>query len=631
MGVEVRPFNDRCNIDCIYCYEKKIRNSNDLTGIYDLHKIKAKLHREQKPFTLFGGEPLLMPIDDLEELWRLGYEKTKHNSIQTNGTLINSKHIELFAKYNVCVGISIDGPEELNDARWCGNLVQTRIMTQKVEDSINLLRSRNIYVSIIITLHKKNAVGDNLVILINWVRVIYEKGVRSFRVHVLEVNDESVRKEIKLSDLENFQALLAFAELKKELPGIQFDITDEIEMLLMGDDSKSSCVWHACDSYFTPAVTGINGNGQYSNCGRANKDGVDVVKSDYAGKQREILLYFTPQQYGGCRECNYFLMCKGQCHGTAIDGDWRNRTEDCGLYKLLFSKFESDLIIKGGVPLSLNQNLRNIEKKYVKKTINGQNVSLRKLDLKDIECSDELTWGDVPYFFRIAWSSDFARDVWNERITKITDVMPLVYAECIKRGYFSSITLVIKQWQIFQLHSFVKDSNLVIKKLESTKHSIAHNSTLLLLTSKKNEFLQDNNYSNFEMSNYDYFSNFFKTNSKFIEQEWFENLLLKDIGLYFLPDNQSKETIKCTIVSSKIIEVWAELNPIEFDWLKKLLSMPVKYSKYHGVLEVKTSIFKFIVKTEFTNEKCEVNYEGSYDIDEGSYGHNFPYKINFNS
>jgi len=56
------------------------------------------------PFTLFGGEPLLIPETDLEDLWAWGFEKFGENSIQTNGILINDRIIELMKKYNVKVG-----------------------------------------------------------------------------------------------------------------------------------------------------------------------------------------------------------------------------------------------------------------------------------------------------------------------------------------------------------------------------------------------------------------------------------------------------------------------------------------------------------------------------------------------
>ena len=108
-------------------------------------------------------------------------------------------------------------------------------------------------------------------------------------------------------------------------------------------------------------MQGVEGNGQRSNCGRTNKDGVDFVKADEPGFERYVALYHTPQAHGGCNGCRYFLVCKGQCPGTAIDGDWRNRTEHCELWKHLYCELETALLAEGEIPLSLRAEREVIE------------------------------------------------------------------------------------------------------------------------------------------------------------------------------------------------------------------------------------------------------------------------------
>ena len=117
--------------------------------------------------------------------------------------------------------------------------------------------------------------------------------------------------------------------------------------LLLGQDDSVTCVWNACDPYTTRAVQGIEGDGQRTNCGRTNKDGIDFVKADQEGFERYLALYHTPQAYGGCKDCRFFLMCKGECPGTAIDGDWRNRTQDCRVWYTLYEQLEAQLTDQG--------------------------------------------------------------------------------------------------------------------------------------------------------------------------------------------------------------------------------------------------------------------------------------------
>ena len=130
MTVELRPLGVRCNIECQYCYQNPQRDAGNLPVGFDLGRMKAAIERAGANFTIFGGEPLLVPEHVLEELWALGYERFGSNGIQTNATLITDRHIALFKRYNVSVGISVDGPDDLNDARWAGTVARTREATR---------------------------------------------------------------------------------------------------------------------------------------------------------------------------------------------------------------------------------------------------------------------------------------------------------------------------------------------------------------------------------------------------------------------------------------------------------------------------------------------------------------------
>jgi len=89
MTVELRPLGVRCNIQCQYCYQNPQRDAGQLARSYDIDLMKAAIEAEGGPFALFGGEPLLVPEEDLETLWSWGLERFGYNTVQTNGTLIN--------------------------------------------------------------------------------------------------------------------------------------------------------------------------------------------------------------------------------------------------------------------------------------------------------------------------------------------------------------------------------------------------------------------------------------------------------------------------------------------------------------------------------------------------------------
>jgi uncharacterized protein len=374
--VELRPLGVRCNIQCQYCYQNPQRDAGNFTDEYDIQKMKASVLAEGGPIAMFGGEPLMVRERDLEELWAWGFGQFGRNTIQTNGTLINDEHLRMFKQYNVAVGISLDGPGELNDVRWHGSLENTRESTAKSERAIRRLCEAGTPPSLIITLHRGNASAERLPRLFDWVRELDAIGVRAVRLHLLESDSPQVRARYALSTEQNIAALLGFLELQRSLSRISFDLFPDMRQLLMGDDRSTSCIWNACDPYTTSAVRGVEGHGQRSNCGRTNKDGIEFGKGNAPGFERYLALYQTPQSVGGCADCRFFLMCKGQCPGTAIDGDWRNRTEHCDVWKALFERLEAELLAEGKQPLSLSRDRRRIEEGFLATWAQGNTPSL---------------------------------------------------------------------------------------------------------------------------------------------------------------------------------------------------------------------------------------------------------------
>lgn len=375
MSVELRPLNVACNIRCHYCYQEPERSALNPRGHYDLEAMKGAVERLGGPFTLFGGEPLLVPLEDLESLWAWGLLRYGGNRVQTNGTLITDEHVRLFHRYRVHVGISLDGPGELNGARWAGTPERTAESTARAQAAIHRLCREGIPPSVIITLSRANAAPEHLERLCAWIVELEAAGVTRARVHVLEADSDFVRSAYSLTAEENVRALTALAELERHrLTRLRFDLFQEIRALLLGEDGETSCVWNACDPYTTHAVQGVEGHGQMSNCGRTNKDGVGLLKAQEDGYERYLALYHTPQEHGGCRGCRFFFACKGQCPGTSMDGDWRNRSEHCPVWMALFERAEAELAEEGALPLSLHPGREALERTLLGHWAHGEHV-----------------------------------------------------------------------------------------------------------------------------------------------------------------------------------------------------------------------------------------------------------------
>jgi uncharacterized protein len=385
MTVELRPLGVLCNIACEYCYQNPQRAAHNIARRYDIDVMKAAVEEEGGPFTLFGGEPLLLPLRDLEDIWAWGLERYGSNSVQTNGTTIRAEHIELFRRYNVHVGISIDGPGRLNAVRSArsGSDAATAKATARSEQAIERLCAAGIRPGLIVTLHKVNATEAALDEMNAWFRRLDALGIRSVVLHVLESESADIRAAHGLTTGQSIQAFMNFYALQKTLTSLSFSVFAEIRDLLLGNDEQVSCVWTGCDPYTTRAVRGVEGSGKRTNCGRVNKEGIDFEKSDTPGYERYIALHHASQSAGGCRGCRFFLACKGYCPGTSIGGDWRNRTEYCELWKHLFAHCEQELLRQGHVPLSLREDRPQLERRMVAAWSAGRNPGLGSLMATD--------------------------------------------------------------------------------------------------------------------------------------------------------------------------------------------------------------------------------------------------------
>ena len=379
MGVEVRALGATCNLQCQYCYQAPERDAAARPVTYDLDRIKQSLAAESRPFNLFGGEPLLLPIEDLESLWSWGFQKFGRNSVQTNGTLISERHLELFKKYKVTVGISIDGPGEMNDARWHGSLEKTRAATAQTESAIEALCVAGVPTGLIVTLTRVNASEAKLSRLLQWFRDLDVLGIRSVRLHLLESEHGDIREAYGLDADDNIRVLLACRSLEAELTSVRFDLFRDMRNMLLGRDADATCIFRGCDPHTTAAVRGVEGDGKRTNCGRVAKQGVNYEKTKAEGFERYLALYHTPQSAGGCKDCRFFVFCKGNCPGTAIDGDWRNRSEHCRTWRAIYEVTERDLIRERSKPLSVSPHRPTLETAMLTMWTMGRNPSIQTL------------------------------------------------------------------------------------------------------------------------------------------------------------------------------------------------------------------------------------------------------------
>ncbi len=346
MTLEVVP-TIACNLSCKYCYQDPMRMAGNYGAKINLKKVIPLL---TEPFTIFGGDPLVVDKLTLERLWGVGLSKFGQNAVQTNGVLIDDEFIQLFIKYNVSIGLSVDGPGELNNAR-CDS--QT---TETIFRNIDKLAANGILPGIHVVLSRCNASKEKLPLLLKWVEELDGRRIPEIRFHLLEENTEE-GSSLALAEEEAKEAFLSLARLETKVTQLQ-PFLDMRRMLSNEDTEKVACIFRGCDPYTTPAVKGLDGDGTLSNCGRTNKDGVAFRKSDTPNQERLLALFHTPQEYGGCKGCAFFFACKGECPGGGEGGDWRNRTAHCSSLFATFSLFRDKLGLNDAELNTRNQDPR---------------------------------------------------------------------------------------------------------------------------------------------------------------------------------------------------------------------------------------------------------------------------------
>ncbi|WP_299224113.1 cyclophane-forming radical SAM/SPASM peptide maturase GrrM/OscB [uncultured Psychroserpens sp.] len=114
-----------CNIDCRYCYlpnrlDKRVISTETIKKTIDL-LLTSNLIGKELSIVWHCGEPLVIPIEQYKTFFDTISKALKNkpitvkHSFQTNGLLINKNWVRFFKKQNINLGLSIDGPETIND------------------------------------------------------------------------------------------------------------------------------------------------------------------------------------------------------------------------------------------------------------------------------------------------------------------------------------------------------------------------------------------------------------------------------------------------------------------------------------------------------------------------------------
>ena len=114
-----------CNLDCSYCYlqtrDDRARMADSTLSAIATNILKPIPPRQRPSLVWHGGEPMTLRPQFYEtafEILRDGSGGTPlSHAFQTNGIGITAEWIDLWSKWRVGLGISLDGPADLHDSK----------------------------------------------------------------------------------------------------------------------------------------------------------------------------------------------------------------------------------------------------------------------------------------------------------------------------------------------------------------------------------------------------------------------------------------------------------------------------------------------------------------------------------
>jgi len=165
-NIMLKPAGSLCNLDCHYCYYldkaeiyggKEPRMTEEMLETVVREYIAAN-DVEDVTFNWHGGEPLVLGLDfykkAIEFEKKYGEGKVVHNTLQTNGTLLNPQWADFFRENDFLIGISLDGPKDIHDKYRKDKGGNPTF--DKVVRGLNILRDRDVQFNTMSTINRSS-------------------------------------------------------------------------------------------------------------------------------------------------------------------------------------------------------------------------------------------------------------------------------------------------------------------------------------------------------------------------------------------------------------------------------------------------------------------------------------------
>ena len=347
----IKPVSAVCNLDCAYCFYLD-READPYKALPARRMTLETLERlvdtylfysyPNSIFAFQGGEPTLAGLPFFEKLVEFQKKHGRNgqsvsNSLQTNAVLLDRNWCELFRSYNWLLGVSLDGPEEVND-RYRFNK-EGRGTWKKVVASIELLQSEKVEFNVLCVLSQANAGRPK-----ELYRFFRRLGIDNMQfIPLAEFDPRGEPLPFTISPEQYGQFLCELFELWwPERRKVRIRLFDNIAEALAGQKPGTCTMHETCDSYVV-----VEHNGDVYPCDffveSAWKLGNIELESWSEIARRTRRYSFASKKtlaHPECQACEYQSICHGGCpkfrrgpHARFEDLDYF-----CQAYKMIYAR-----------------------------------------------------------------------------------------------------------------------------------------------------------------------------------------------------------------------------------------------------------------------------------------------------
>lgn len=307
-----QELTQNCTSKCRHCYNyfrtpdfKGSRiNENKLLDIADRVIDADVLH-----VTLTGGEPLLVPIDTLDKLVSKYRFANIEVSVNSNLTLLNTQHIDLFKQYSVSVLTSMISADE----KFFDDTTQIDGSYKRFLESMNLLRDNNFSASCNMVVSK-----GNLKDVYNTGKLAYELGARSFCATKVCMSTSGVIPNYDNTTLSNVDVQSMFDQLLKANKdfGLRVSTLNPVPPCALDNPEKYlSLLGMSCNAGGLSVI--VSNDGDVKACAH-----LDFVYGNILDKPlKDIVVPVWKDEFlknnSSCNSCAEVKSCGGSCRGDA--------------------------------------------------------------------------------------------------------------------------------------------------------------------------------------------------------------------------------------------------------------------------------------------------------------------------